>query len=224
MAVILESGSGIQRFRGLSADINRRESFPDAKSANAVFTASDTGERWVWGGSWPWVRQQQTIEIKFAELVDINQAILRVLEAIHRGHEEHLWEHDVEVEKKFGEIPPLACYPSQLNQVFLNLLVNAKHAMDGKGKITIETGLERGFARIAISDTGSGISDENLERVFDPGFTTKGVKVGTGLGLAISYRVIQDHQGEISVASKLGAGTTFTIRLPTDLQARLKAG
>ena len=96
----------------------------------------------------------------------------------------------------------------------MNLLVNAAHAIQGKGKILIRTRLENECAIIEIGDTGVGIPEENLERIFDPGFTTKQSGIGTGLGLSIVYQIIQDHRGKIEVESKIGQGTTFRLTLP----------
>ena len=107
----------------------------------------------------------------------------------------------------------MECYPNRLNQVFMNLIVNAAQAIPDRGTITIETSRRGDSMRIAISDDGMGIPSENLSKVFDPGFTTKGVGVGTGLGLSICYKIIQQHSGKIGVESD-GHKTTFTIDLP----------
>ena len=120
----------------------------------------------------------------------------------------------VTVEKMYGTIPRVRCYPNQLNQVFMNLLVNAIHAIDGPGVIHIETTAADAFVHIKITDTGQGIPPEHLEKIFDPGFTTKGVGVGTGLGLSICYNIIQKHRGKIYVESQVGKGTTFTVSIP----------
>lgn len=118
------------------------------------------------------------------------------------------------VVKDFGELPDTLCYPQQLNQVFVNILVNAAQAMVEKGEITIRTRAEDGMISVAISDTGPGISESIRHRLFEPFFTTKEVGQGTGLGLSISYDIIKKHGGEIEVASALGQGSTFTIMLP----------
>lgn len=115
------------------------------------------------------------------------------------------------------ELPPIHCLPSQLNQVFMNLLVNAAHAIPEKGEITIAT--ERhgvGSVQVRISDNGEGIPAKNLTRIFEPFFTTKPIGKGTGLGLSIAYGIIGKHQGKIEVASEMGKGTTFSITLPID--------
>jgi signal transduction histidine kinase len=121
-----------------------------------------------------------------------------------------------DVHKKLGELPPIRCYPGQLNQVFLNLLVNAAQAIEERGDITIETRTLDGHIVIRISDTGRGMPPEHLSRIFQPFFTTKAVGKGTGLGLAISHGIIQKHHGTIDVESEPGKGTTFTIRLPVE--------
>lgn len=127
------------------------------------------------------------------------------------------------VVKDFGELPPVRCLPSQLNQVFLNLLVNAAHAIKEKGTVTLRTRLCGGEAWIEVSDTGSGIPKENLKRIFDPFFTTKPIGKGTGLGLSLSYGIVQKHGGRIEVESEPGRGTTFRVRLPAPAEAAADA-
>lgn len=118
------------------------------------------------------------------------------------------------VEKHYGNLPDVKCLASQLNQVFMNLLVNAAHAIQDRGVITISTGADGDWVWVAIKDTGTGIKPENMNRIFEPFFTTKPVGSGTGLGLSLSYSIVNKHGGRIEVDSKLGAGTTFTVRLP----------
>jgi signal transduction histidine kinase len=121
------------------------------------------------------------------------------------------------VSKEYGQLPYVWCNMGQLNQVFLNILVNAAHAIEDQGQIRIRTWSEGETVRIAISDTGGGIQPENLKRIFDPFFTTKEVGKGTGLGLAIAYDIITNkHNGTIEVQSEVGTGTTFTITLPVE--------
>jgi PAS domain S-box-containing protein len=123
--------------------------------------------------------------------------------------------YKAEIKKEYGDVPDVECLPSQLNQVFMNLLVNAAHAIEERGAISIRTGRSNGDkVWIEVSDTGKGISPENLSRIFDPFFTTKPVGKGTGLGLSVSYSIIQKHHGSINVASETGIGTTFHISLP----------
>jgi signal transduction histidine kinase len=120
----------------------------------------------------------------------------------------------IDVVLNLGDIPALPCYPALLNEAFMNLLTNACQAIKEKGQVFIDTRREGDDVVISIRDTGSGIPAEHLDKIFDPGFTTKGVGVGVGLGLAVAYSVIKEHQGSIQVSSQLGQGSTFTIRLP----------
>lgn len=116
--------------------------------------------------------------------------------------------------RDFGDIPLIRCNPQQLNQVFLNLLVNAAHSINKQGEIIVSTLREDDFITVSITDTGSGMSEEIQRRIFEPFFTTKEVGKGTGLGLSIANDIIRKHNGEITVASKIGTGTTFTVRIP----------
>lgn len=118
--------------------------------------------------------------------------------------------------KEYSETPEILCHPQQLGQVFINLLVNASHAIEKHGTITIKTYVQNGFICAAFSDTGSGIPKENIHKIFDPFFTTKPVGKGTGLGLSISFEIIHKIGGKISVASELGKGTTFIVMIPKD--------
>jgi signal transduction histidine kinase len=118
------------------------------------------------------------------------------------------------VEKHYGKLPEIKCLASQLNQVFMNLLVNAAQAIKSKGVITIATGANEGWVWVRISDNGCGIPQDNLKRIFEPFFTTKPVGSGTGLGLSLSYSIVNKHGGRIEVASKPDVGTVFTIKLP----------
>jgi len=118
------------------------------------------------------------------------------------------------VNKELGKLPMVNCYPQQLNQVFMNLFVNAAQAIEKQGKISIVTRADDGFVEITIGDTGSGIDKEYLSRIFDPFFTTKDVGKGTGLGLNVAYNIIKKHNGTIDVKSQVGKGTVFKIRIP----------
>ncbi|MET3131548.1 two-component system NtrC family sensor kinase [Oxalobacteraceae bacterium GrIS 1.11] len=123
--------------------------------------------------------------------------------------------YKADVVKQYGEIPDIECLPSQINQVVMNLVVNAAHAIgEQRGKITLRTGLSGEQVWLEVSDTGSGIARENLSRIFDPFFTTKAIGKGTGLGLSLAYGIVQKHQGTIEVDSEPGRGTTFRITLP----------
>lgn len=125
-----------------------------------------------------------------------------------------------EVRRNYGEIPQVECRPSQLNQVFLNILVNAGQAIDQQGIIDIVTGGDGDTVFVEIADNGKGIAPENVSRIFDPFFTTKPVGQGTGLGLSMSYNIVRKHGGHIDVRSTPGVGTTFRIVLPVRQRAR----
>jgi PAS domain S-box-containing protein len=118
--------------------------------------------------------------------------------------------------KEYGDLSPITCFPQQLNQVFMNFLVNAVQAIEKEGEITIKTWQDDAHIMVAISDTGSGIANENMTKLFEPFFTTKEVGKGTGLGLSIAHDIIKNHNGEIRVQSEIGKGTTFTVVLPLD--------
>jgi two-component system, NtrC family, sensor kinase len=118
------------------------------------------------------------------------------------------------VVKEYGDIPPIECVPSQLNQVFMNLLVNAAHAIEEHGVITIRSGHDDSQVWVEVTDTGKGIAPEHLGRIFEPFFTTKPVGKGTGLGLSLSYSIVNKHGGHIDVHSQVGQGSTFRIVLP----------
>ncbi|UXI70463.1 ATP-binding protein [Tahibacter amnicola] len=126
----------------------------------------------------------------------------------------HELRYKAEIRKEYSATATIQCMPFQLNQVFLNLLVNAAQAIPGHGTITIRTQDDGDMVRIQISDNGVGIAPEHRDRIFDPFFTTKPVGVGTGLGLSVSYGIVDRHGGRIDVDSELGKGTTFTVRLP----------
>jgi signal transduction histidine kinase len=123
----------------------------------------------------------------------------------------------IRVEKHYGDVPRVRCYAGQLNQVFLNLLMNACDAMEGGGTIHITTRRIPEGVRLEFTDDGPGIPEEIRSRIFDPFFTTKPVGVGTGLGLSLSHGIIERHGGRIAVESEPGQGTTFAIELPLDV-------
>ncbi|MEO8805468.1 MAG: ATP-binding protein [Burkholderiaceae bacterium] len=130
--------------------------------------------------------------------------------------------YKADVVKEYGEIPDIECLPSQINQVVMNLLVNAAHAIgEQRGRITIRTGTAAEQVWLEVTDTGSGIAPESLNRIFEPFYTTKPVGKGTGLGLSLSYGIVQKHQGHIDVESTVGQGTTFRVTLPMRRQVRL---
>lgn len=122
------------------------------------------------------------------------------------------------VSKHFKQLPKVYCHPGEINQVLLNLFINAAHATKDKGVLDISTGIVKkegkGYLTIEISDHGVGIPQEIINKIFDPFFTTKPVGVGTGLGLSVSFGIIEKHEGKLEVTSKENEGTTFTIYLP----------
>jgi signal transduction histidine kinase len=121
----------------------------------------------------------------------------------------------VAVEEDLGDLPEVECYPQMLNQVFLNLLINAGQAIEGEGKIIVRTRLEDDMVHISIADTGRGMTPEQTAKAFQAGFTTKPVGEGTGLGLSIAREIVVDrHGGSINFESEPGVGTTFHIRIP----------
>ncbi|HEX8986583.1 MAG TPA: ATP-binding protein [Rhodocyclaceae bacterium] len=124
--------------------------------------------------------------------------------------------YKAEVVKEYANVPQVRCIPSQLNQVFMNLMVNAAHAIDGHGQITLRTGADNRAVWVEVADTGSGIKPEHLDRIFDPFFTTKPVGQGTGLGLSLSYRIVQKHGGRIEVSSEPGKGSVFRVIVPRE--------
>jgi signal transduction histidine kinase len=142
---------------------------------------------------------------------NINEGIKSVLVLVN-----NLFKRRITVHEEYGDIPLVKCFPSQLNQVFMNILVNASQAIEGAGDIYIRTFQEGRHICVTISDTGTGIKKEHIEKIFDPGFTSKGVGIGLGLGLYISYNIIQNHKGEISATSEYGKGAEFKIKIPMD--------
>lgn len=141
---------------------------------------------------------------------------------LHRGIETTLnvvnneLKYKAEIVRDFGDLPEVQCIASQLNQVIMNLLVNAAHAIEDTGIITIRTRSEGDHVTLEFEDNGKGIEPADLTRIFDPFFTTKPVGKGTGLGLSLSFNIIEKHHGQITAASTPGQGTVFRIRLPVN--------
>ena len=121
---------------------------------------------------------------------------------------------EIEVVRDFGDLPRVVCHPNRINQVFMNIVHNAAQAMPDGGSLTIRTRPEGDRVRIRVSDTGRGIAPDDIAKIFEPGFTTKGGRIGMGLGLAIVLQIVNRHDGEISVESEPGRGTTFNVVLP----------
>ncbi len=143
------------------------------------------------------------------QLADINQGIESALNIVWNE-----LKYKAEVIKEYGPIPKIECFPQQLNQVFMNILMNAAQAIETKGEIKIKTWKVGDEVVVEISDTGMGIPEENLEHIFEPFFTSKEVGKGTGLGLSVVYGIIQNHKGRIEVQSQVNKGSVFRIILP----------
>jgi len=155
-----------------------------------------------------------TPQMGFCNLNEISEAALSLIE-------HQILFQDITVQREYAQkLPPLLLDPNQLEQVLVNMFLNAGQAMQGEGVLRIESGVEgqKASVFVSISDNGCGIPEANLARIFDPFFSTKENK-GTGLGLSVSYGIIEKHGGTIDVESELGVGTTFTIRLPLEQEA-----
>lgn len=153
------------------------------------FSRADTDEQWVWA--------------------DLHHGLDSTLNVVWNE-----LKYKCEVVKEYGDLPKVWCLPSQLNQVFMNLLVNAAQAIEVRGRIVIRTGWQGEQVWVEVEDTGKGIPPEIVSRIFDPFFTTKPVGKGTGLGLSVSYNIVEKHHGHIEVRSEVGRGTAFRVWLP----------
>jgi signal transduction histidine kinase len=209
---------GIERMRK-HVDENHPPDDPERQSYDKLLTIVDEANRVIHNG----VDRVTTIVQRLRSFARLDEAELKeaeieecledTLTLIH-----HEIKHRIEVVRKFEGVGSIRCYPGRLNQVFLNLLNNARQAISGEGTITIRTWRDETWVNISITDTGTGIPRMNVSKIFDPGYTTKGVRVGTGLGLSITYQIIvEEHRGHIDVESEEGQGTTFTVRLPINL-------
>jgi len=129
------------------------------------------------------------------------------------------------LDRQQEDLPPIFIDSSQMQQVFMNMIINAAEAMDGNGRLQLTTRLDtvENSVDVIFTDTGHGIRKEDMKRLFDPFFTTKEVGHGTGLGLAISYGIVREHKGNISVESEVGRGTTFIVSLPATVEERTLA-
>ncbi len=142
-------------------------------------------------------------------LIDINKGLESTLNVVNNEIK-----YKATVSKEFGEIPLVEGYPQKLNQVFMNILVNAAQSIKEKGEIKIVTKQKGNYVAVSISDNGCGIEKDHLSKIFDPFFTTKEIGKGTGLGMNIAYNIIKEHKGKIDIKSQVGKGTVFTIILP----------
>ena len=151
-------------------------------------------------------------EIKQVDLNEGIEATVRLLSRYYKSGR-------INLEREYGELPLVNCYAAQLNQVWMNLLVNAAQAIeDNDGTVHIRTLSDGKTVSVSVTDSGKGISPENIKRIFDPFFTTKPVGEGTGLGLSISHGIVEQHGGTIAVDNIPGKGTTFTVTLPVDIE------
>jgi signal transduction histidine kinase len=144
--------------------------------------------------------------------VDIHEGIESTLRLLSR----YFSSGDITLRREYGSLPPVDCYAGQLNQVWMNLLVNAAQAIKGEGSVSVSTQSLGESVIVHIRDTGEGIAPDALPRIFDPFFTTKPVGEGTGLGLSVTYSIIERHGGTIEVESRPGEGTVFTVMIPVD--------
>jgi signal transduction histidine kinase len=151
--------------------------------------------------------------------VQLDEAALQKVD-IHEGLDDTLAMlpydkiENVSIIREYGDLPNVTCYSARMNQVFYNILINGAEAVTDHGQIRIKTESDGEHVIVRFKDNGIGIKKEDLDKIFEPGFTTRGVGVGTGLGLTIAYQVIQDHQGEIEVESRVGEGTEVRLRIP----------
>ena len=157
------------------------------------------------------VSLRKFVRLDEAELqeADINKEIDLTLDLIR-----HETKNRITIIKNYSDLPPIKCYPNMLNQVFMNILVNAAHAIEGEGTITIDTDYKNNNLIVKIKDTGCGIKEP--EKIFFAGYTTKSAGVGTGLGLAIAQKIIEKHKGKIEVKTKINEGSEFCITIPSE--------
>jgi len=149
------------------------------------------------------------VDVNSFKTVDLNECVESTLNMVRNEIR-----YVADVAQQLGKIPPLTCNPQQINQVITNLLMNAAHSIEGRGKITVSTSCVLDQVILSVADTGRGIPAEIRNRIFDPFFTTKEVGKGTGLGLSICYDIVKKHGGEITLTSEPGAGATFMVSLP----------
>jgi two-component system, NtrC family, sensor kinase len=146
---------------------------------------------------------------------EINEGI----DATIRLLSQYLSSGNITITRNYGELPPMGAFSSQLNQVWMNLLVNSAQAIGaGKGEIEITTRCDSSNIYVEVRDTGCGIAIQHLNRLFDPFYTTKPIGEGTGLGLSISFGIVERHGGSITVDTRLGEGATFKVTLPRDFE------
>jgi signal transduction histidine kinase len=148
-------------------------------------------------------------DTRTAELVDLNQCLEEAVTLMQRE-----LRPGIRVVRKLGRIPQVRCLRGQMSQVFLNLLKNAGEAIEKKGTVTLKTQQKNGHVLVEVADTGRGMPEEVRRKLFEPFFTTKPVGKGLGLGLSISAMIVHNHNGRITVSSRLGEGSVFRVELP----------
>ncbi len=148
---------------------------------------------------------------KDIQYADLNENIESTVNVLHNELRE-----GIALVKNYGDIPRVKCNPKEINQLMMNIILNAIQAIDNKGKVIISTDINGKYVKITVKDTGSGISDENLSKIFNPFFTTKPVGQGTGLGLSTAYNTVKKHNGSLDIQSSPGEGTEVIINLPAD--------
>ncbi len=143
------------------------------------------------------------------QVTDINEGLKSVLVLTS-----NLWKRKIEIHENYGDLPGIKCYPGMLNQVFMNLVVNAIQSIEDKGNIYIKTWYDEKYVYVSVKDDGCGIAEDNIEKIFNSGFTTKRNSNGMGLGLSISRSIMDKHQGQLTVTSEPGKGSEFIVTLP----------
>ncbi|MBU0690264.1 hypothetical protein KKC97_13435 [bacterium] len=235
IAYIQSNLQALERYMISIADLLRRlQTLPDSSSAEEIFSvwtdmkqiAQETDLEYVLSDISQLLPQSLEGVVRIRKIVNDLKGFSRADEAKREAVDIHdcieaalniVWnelKYHVTLHRQFGELPKVDCYPQQLTQVFVNLLINAGQAISEKGEVFITTTYENGLAVLRFADTGTGIPEELLPRIFDPFVTTKEVGKGTGLGLSIVYSIIEKHGGKILAANKPGEGAEFRIELP----------
>jgi signal transduction histidine kinase len=199
------AGDKLKEIKQLKEEIEYQEAVGEIdKLIDSVRTGSERTTEIVKG-----LRTFSRLDEDVLKIADIHEGLDSTLILLRNKYKER-----IEIEKQYGDIPEIECYPGQLNQVFMNILSNAIDAIDDKGTITISTSKSNGTIRVSIKDSGRGIPENIQSKIFEPFFTTKEVGQGTGLGLSICHSIIEKHHGSIEVKSKVGNGSEFVIGLP----------
>ncbi|UCE17772.1 MAG: hypothetical protein JSV84_12935 [Gemmatimonadota bacterium] len=198
-----------ERFSEIEKDIDFQKFFQILKDNSRIFSsASDRVANTVSS----FIHFARLDEAEFGK-VDIHEGLDNTLTVI-----QHEMKDGIHIVKEYGDVPAIACYPAELNQVFMNLLTNAFQSIEREGNIRIRTFVEKGTVHIQIADTGVGMSPDRIQELFDPSFERNGSRVKAGLGLFTSYNIVRKHKGQLKVESEVGKGSLFTVMLPTDFE------